>query len=275
MFKISSIALAAALSLSTVSAEGDFNWDIPQPTVAVAFDDDNAGSEITVTYANANLADGKVYGFRVLSSDCSALGGNQITGSGMGTTASGADLVRFLGINQATIADSGYYECTDATADPCPEANITVCVRLDLCADINRDNSTDCSYSPNPDTDTPPSESVNFEETIIQITANMTKGFSVTGIQTNRTVAIQTNKAADLNYTVTAVQCADNNGTYEENDDPIKQGNPLEICVYTPTANVKVIEIDDMNWANNVGNFYAVTTGGQKSAVCDKGNRHA
>jgi hypothetical protein len=114
-----------------------------------------------------------------------------------------------LDIIQETISDSEHYQEINATA-----AVIGFCLRVDY------------NYSDGEGL----TESINFYETNVTITVDLTAGFELTDIVTTRTSADSENANLELDYPVTAYACSDDN-IEDESPDPLAQGSFLQVCV--------------------------------------------
>jgi len=88
---------------------------------------------------------------------------------------------------------------------------ISFCMRMDLYADAAR------------------TASVNFLETIAKIKVDMTKGFNVATVSTDRDAATNETSVVQVNYTLDSYQCASANG--EKSSLAMSQGSVLGLCI--------------------------------------------
>ena len=217
---------ASALFLASVSAEEAtpaptleiFNWNIdldgPPPDDGeyplLNFDAANVDKEITFQYSYGGVynADSKFFTTKMLMEGCLETipeGETEslvIKNEAVDTEAK--KLTFDIDVLQSIIADSTYYsDGEDFTA------NIKFCVRVDY-------NTA--------------AESVNFHETEVTLTVDLTAGFQLTGIAAERSAAMQTGPLdADVQYNVTAYYC---DATNEEIAAPVySQGDVMQVCI--------------------------------------------
>jgi hypothetical protein len=212
--KLAILASTAALSQSAPESDmarqlGDFEWEItPEDGYpSIAFDDANEESEVIFKYNfTGNLSDRKYLDVRLYQNDC-------ITASDASlafvNSTSGDELDVELDIIQETITNSIHYQDLNGTA-----AIIGFCLRVDYLY-VDGDGL---------------SESINFYETNVTITVDLTANFTLTGISADRTTADQDAANADLDYPVEAYICLDDNSEVD-NPAALEQGSILQVCV--------------------------------------------
>ena len=98
-----------------------------------------------------------------------------------------------------------------------------------------------------------PGVSINFLETIMNVTIDMKQGFSVVNIHTNRDDASETNRNATVDYYVEAYQCDTDTGTALEDPEPLSQGSELSICIKTNGTDVGLTDIKQLNLKQDGG----------------------
>jgi len=232
MFKICTLALA--LLASTVQAQGNFDWNITEREtdfVTVEFSDASAGDEVKLNYYASN----KTTLVQILDyENCNMTvtnGASAITTASSPTVGTDELLEVPLDIIQASIAASDYYTAQGSNNET---GVIQVCVRIDLMGDIDGNTTNGAE------------ESINFHETKIQIEIDMTKGFEVTGVSTNRTAATETEKNATLDYTVLAFETDETGADLTGGTQQYTQGDFLQIGVRTNGTGVEVANIIEM-----------------------------
>ena len=218
---------ASALFLSSVSAQTPtpaptleiFNWnlDLDGPTQAeggyplLNFDAANVEKEITFQYSYGGVYDAanKFFSTSMFQAGCvDTIPGTEteslvIKNENVDTT--DKKFTFDIDVLQSIIADSSYY--ADGTAPN--TAEIKFCVRVDYNTD---------------------SESVNFHETEVTITVDLTAGFQLTGIAAERSAAMQTGPLdADVQYNVTAYYCDATNAVVAA--PTYSQGDVMQVCV--------------------------------------------
>jgi hypothetical protein len=188
---------------------GDFDWDI-QPEdgfPVIALDDANGDSEVVFKYNyTGTLSATKYLDVKLFQNDCSTAADASLA---FINTTTGDELDIDLDIIQETISNSVHYQDINASA-----AMIGFCVRVDYNY-IDGDGLT---------------ESINFYETNVTITVDLTANFTLAAISAERTSA--DSEAADfkLDYPVEAFICLDDNS---EVGSPaaLAQGSFLQVCV--------------------------------------------
>jgi len=139
---------------------------------------------------------------------------------------SGGDSISFsVGIIPDTVTDSDYY----TVADDELTADITFCIRGDYIYDeLGFANYGSESYS------TADQQSVNFHETVITITVDLTANFTLNSISAERTAADEVSEDMDIDCDATAFFCG-GDAASDLNDEiaaPVfKQGDFLQFCV--------------------------------------------
>jgi hypothetical protein len=188
---------------------GDFDWDI-QPEdgyPSIAFDDTNEDSEVVFKYNfTGTLTDRKFLDVKLYKNDCITAADASLAFT---NTTSGDELDVELDIIQETISDSVHYQDLNGTA-----AIIGFCLRVDYNY-VDGDGLT---------------ESINFYETNVTITVDLTANFTLTEISADRTSADSEAANADLAYPVEAYICLDDNSEVT-NPVALAQGSFLQVCV--------------------------------------------
>jgi hypothetical protein len=189
---------------------GDFEWDIePEDGYPIInFNDTNVNSEVVFKYNyTGDLGATKYLEVQLFENDCTTAA--DATALVIVNNTDGDVLNINLDIVQETITTSAHYdEITPA------EAAISFCLRVDY----NYDDGVD------------PAESINFYETNVTITVDLTANFTLTGIVADRTSA--DSEAADikLDYPVEAFICLDDNSLVAA-PPALTQGSFLQVCV--------------------------------------------
>jgi hypothetical protein len=204
---------------------GDFDWAIaPEDGYPIInFNDTNVNSEVIFKYNyTGNLTGSKYLFVQLFESDCAT--DADATALAIANNTDGDVLNINLDIVQETITNSSHYEQISAA-----EAAISFCLRVDY-------NYVDGNET----------ESINFYETNVTITVDLTANFTLTTIAAERTLA--DNEAADikLDYPVTAYICEDNN-TLVDSPPALAQGSFLQVCVKideTVTTNTNILVED-------------------------------
>ena len=227
MYKFILLAMMAswAVNADPRALAGDFNWEItPEDGFpSIAFDDASASKEVVFKY---NFT-GTTGPYKYLVSSLLDKNCNQTADASLAIiqNVSGNALEVDLDIIQETItSSSSYNENAEGTS-----ATIDFCLRIDY------------DYK---DATTGDVESINFHETTVTITVDLTANFTLASITTNRTAATEDNANANLDYPVEAYYCQDNNG--EVPGSVLTQGSLLQFCVRmfeNVTADVYVEDI--------------------------------
>jgi hypothetical protein len=188
---------------------GDFDWDV-QPEdgyPVIALDDANGDSEVVFKYNyTGTLSPNKYLDVKLFQNDCSTAADASLAFINT-TTVDALDID--LDIIQETISNSVHYQDINASA-----AIIGFCVRVDYNY-IDGDGLT---------------ESINFYETNVTITVDLTANFTLVAISAERTSA--DSEAADfkLDYPVEAFICLDDNSEVLS-PAALAQGSFLQVCV--------------------------------------------
>jgi hypothetical protein len=215
-----SLAILASTALSQSAPEsansnevarnlGDFDWDIePEDGYpSIAFDDANEESEVKFKYNfTGTLSDRKFLGVTLFQNDCVSAPDDSLA---FVNSTTGDELDVELDIIQETISDSIHYIDLNGTA-----AIIGFCLRVDYNY-VDGDGLT---------------ESINFYETNVTITVDLTANFTLTGISADRTTADSEAANADLDYPVEAYICLEDNSEVET-PGALEQGSILQVCV--------------------------------------------
>ena len=188
---------------------GDFDWDV-QPEdgyPVIALDDANGDNEVVFKYNyTGTLSPNKYLDVKLFQNDCSTAADASLAFINT-TTVDALDID--LDIIQETISNSVHYQDINASA-----AIIGFCVRVDYNY-IDGDGLT---------------ESINFYETNVTITVDLTANFTLVAISAERTSA--DSEAADfkLDYPVEAFICLDDNSEVLS-PAALAQGSFLQVCV--------------------------------------------
>jgi hypothetical protein len=188
---------------------GDFDWDImPEDGFpSIAFDDANEDSEVIFKYNfTGTLSDRKFLGVRLFQNDCVSTPDASLA---FVNSTAGDELSVELDIIQETISNSVHYIDLNGTA-----AIIGFCLRVDYNY-VDGDGLT---------------ESINFYETNVTITVDLTANFTLDGISSDRTSADAEAANADLDYPVEAYICLEDNSEVIF-PSALEQGSILEVCV--------------------------------------------
>jgi hypothetical protein len=188
---------------------GDFDWGI-QPEdgyPSIAFDDTNEDSEVIFKYNfTGTLTARKFLDVKLYKNDCITAADASLA---FINTTSGDELDVELDIIQETISGSDHYIDLNGTA-----AIIGFCLRVDYNY-VDGDGLI---------------ESINFYETNVTITVDLTANFTLTEITADRTLADSEAANADLAYPVEAYICLDDNSKVT-NPVALAQGSFLQVCV--------------------------------------------
>jgi len=116
-----------------------------------------------------------------------------------------------------------------------------------------------------------PNVSVNFSETKVNVTVDMSQGFSVENIVTDRDDAEEIQKNKTVSYNLEAYQCDFDTGNPLNPAPILSQGSDLQICIKTNSTDVGLAEVrnlvltqegsDDVNAiVNSEGNGFTVSS---------------
>jgi hypothetical protein len=187
----------------------DFAWEIePEdgfPVIAV--DDANENSEVVFKYNyTGTLSANKYLDVNLFQNDCSTVADASLA---FINTTTGNELDIDLDIIQETISNSVHYQDINPSA-----AIIEFCLRVDYNY-VDGDGLT---------------ESINFYETIVTITVDLTANFTLSGVSVARFPADSETADFKLDYPVEAYICLDDNS---EVGSPaaLEQGSILQVCV--------------------------------------------
>ena len=203
----------------------DFDWEItPEDGFpSIAFDDASTSKEVVFKYNfTGTTGPNKYLVSTLLDKNC-----NQTADASLAIVqnVTGHEMEVDLDIIQETITGSSSY--TENAAGT--SATIDFCLRIDY------------DYK---DATSGAVESINFHETTVTITVDLTANFTLASITTNRTAATEDNANANLDYPVEAYYCQDNND--EVAGTVLSQGSLLQFCVRmyeNVTADVYVEDI--------------------------------
>jgi hypothetical protein len=187
----------------------DFDWDItPEDGYpSIAFDDQNEESEVIFKYNfTGTLGERKFLDVKLYQSNCETPSDASLA---FVNSTSGDELDVELDIIQETITNSVHYQDINGTA-----AAIGFCLRVDYNY-VDGDGLT---------------ESINFYETNVTITVDLTANFTLTGISADRTAADSEAANADLAYPVEAYICLDDNSEVDV-PEALAQGSFLQVCI--------------------------------------------
>jgi len=242
MFRFSTVAAALLLAAPQANAAADAtralalefdDWNITAlPDIVVDFSDAGDGQEIQHKY----IVHDRNVTVKILPGGCNGTVTNNpaaITATAVETDDLSTDLKNVtvnVAIDQSAITASDYFSYADLTTNA--TAQVEYCLRLDL---IMNDNTN---------------TSVNFHETDVTLDIDMTAGFTITGVDTNRTAANETQENATVNYTVVAHQCASKDGV--ESASTLSQGSTLNACIKSGSTGVVVKDITKFT-VNQVG----------------------
>ena len=207
-FATTALALLSTVAITTTVKAQDFSWGITpvEDFPVIAFDQENSESEVEFKYTyEGTLSANKFLTPQIFQDDCVTPADASLD---FAELIEGQELSLDVDIVQETITDSVHYKAIDQTS-----AEINFCVRVDYNY-ITFDGET---------------ESINFHETIVDISVDLTANFTLSAISTNRTAADSEAANAALDYPVTAYFCEDTNT--EEFPGPFTQGSALQVCV--------------------------------------------
>jgi len=237
----SSPSISQAPSQSQHTA--DFNWEIyPLGLATVVFGDEHSNQEIDLNYNVSN----KALNVLIFESDCKTYVAADILSRVITPEVNDNSYIEVgVGINvhEGKIQDdnNGVWSSIDPSS-----GEIKFCVMVELYTDDSMSNS------------------VNFHETVITLTVDMSRGFTMTNISTDRDDASVTDKNVTANYTLLAYRCDESRQEITE-PQPVSQGDDLLVCVESTTDNVIPVEIDSFDLIQDGvhgGQFSPVTTGG-------------
>jgi hypothetical protein len=188
---------------------GDFDWDItPEDGYPIiGFGNSTEESEVVFKYNfTGNLTDNKFLEVKLFQNDCSTAADASLAFTNSSTL---DELDIDLDIIQETISNSVHYQEINASA-----ATIGFCLRVDYNY-IDGDDLT---------------SSINFYETNVTITVDLTANFTLTAISAERTSADSSAADLKLDYPVEAFICLDDNSEVSS-PAALAQGSFLQVCV--------------------------------------------
>lgn len=196
------------VAVASTNAQADFAWDIAPlegyPVIGFKNSDSAKSSAVEFKYSYAGtLTDRKFLATELYRDDCVTPADTSLA---FVDATEGNELSVDVNIGQDTITDSVHYTPTD---DLGTSAAISFCVRVDY-------NYRDTDGN---------TESINFHETIVDISVDLTANFKLASIATDRTTAA----SAELDYPVTAYFCGDDN--VANDPDPLAPGSALQVCI--------------------------------------------
>jgi len=245
-----------ALEVITVEQVVDFNYDIQfdSSCTDIQFNEAKSTEELRFCFK----IDDKPAELKLYTDNCETeISSGSITIHNFTRTDDIADATNDLykvniDVKQDLIQDDTAVWTYDSTS---MKGIISFCMRMDLYADAAR------------------SASVNFLETIAKIKVDMTKGFNVATISTDRDAAINENTFVQVNYTINAYQCISANG--EKSSLAMSQGSILGLCIDL-VDDIQDVQLDRV-WGlslsqNNGGSSSPVEAGnanGVTNSECD------
>jgi len=232
---------ANAIHIRTLA---DFEWKVSPEDGFPAIDEANDEMDFQFTYTGSlgeidvGLAPQKGIEFKLMNPDCTADAtiGTQTPFTVAGAPApssvegwlyntDGASIDFQIALVPDDIEASEYY----TVAGDQLSADITFCIRGDYLYDgLGFADYGSESHS------TAQQQSVNFHETVVTISVDLTKNFQITTISTERTAADQENENMDIDCDASAFFC--NGDAAADLDDEVaapvlKQGDALQFCV--------------------------------------------
>jgi len=215
-----------------------FAYDIEDPVIDVEFSDDRSSDEFIFNYKVSQR------NFTVELRDYDNCNVTSSDGSLVLTTSEALDVgpykqsIATIDVDQSVVAPSDFFRYGGTFNET---GYYEFCIRIDL---LSPDNS----------------ESVHFLETKTNITVDLTKGFDVISISTDRDNATETNETAELEYSVLAYQCT--SSTSNEQTSTLTQGSIATICVETnSTSGVYVDTITELEFHQDDFTYVAITEG--------------
>jgi hypothetical protein len=219
-FKAALLALVAAWSVQAA----DFDWEVapidgyPQ----IAFANATETKEVVFMYNyTGTLSATKFLSVKLLDRNCSSPADASLAFAD--NVVPGHKFEVDLDIVQETISTSKEYtENADGT-----KAEIDFCIRVDY--EFDDGTST---------------ESINFHETTVSISVDLTANFTLDSISVNRTAADLNQANATLDYPVQAYFCQDDNS--EVNQPVLAQGSLLQFCVKIDDSVTAAVFVEDI-----------------------------
>jgi hypothetical protein len=214
-----------------------FDWDLePQPDLtSFTFSEDADTSEIQLFY-NISLRNTTIQAFE---SDCTTPIPDNVTSLDSritNTSLTHGSFVIDVNIQQDTVTESPIWSDQGVGV-----GLISMCIRLDLTLGDPADTS------------------VNFHETVMDVTVGLLQGFEITNIDLDRVNATEVTDSVDFEYNVTACHC---DGIYGDCvNDVLTQGSDVYLCVETTAPNVEIASIRDLTMAQNSFNTTPIENG--------------
>lgn len=223
------------LAMSTLMMRelADFDWDVDLATDYPTITFENAGSESEVRfkygYTGVQSAN-KYTKYTILQGDCltpGSAGALSVTGE---LTDAGVKEYQFdLDVLQETVTSTPEYTDIDVST-----AMINFCVRVDYYYDELGTNVT--------------MDSINFHETNVTITIDLTANFTLTAVNIERIDADQIDENVNLDCEVKAYFCDDSNNLLT---DPLfNQGDLMTVCVEIADADAALYHLNDVMTMN-------------------------
>lgn len=231
---VAGVSLALLGTVQVQAAAPDI-WEISEPTVAVL-----TSSEITITYADADLTDAKSYSYALYTDDCAVLLATPSPVSalsGTGTTPTADDLDIGVAIDVATLFDSALVTFTPGAST----ADLKLCIRLDL-------NGV--------------SGSITYRESNVNVLVNLDEDFivSATVIPVRAGFDETVGDAnLDLGITISGYQCT--TGPKAVDTAEITQAEVFKICVDNATPGIKIDQLRDLTFTQGAVSADYVTAG--------------
>lgn len=221
---------------SSQPSKDKFSWDIePRGDPIVAFDDASDQEEIMIDY-NISLQENTVV---VYQEDClTAVPFSEIEvhKTLSPTSSSHGILAVDLDIMQGAIMESAVWTDGDVGV-----GYIDICIRVDLMLIDGTD----------------PPESVNFHETKLALTIDLTRNFEVT-LDLNRTEANTTAQEVSADYSMVACQCDENENCINKIVTP---GSMVILCLESTSPGVMFVGIQSMDLTQNSLKWHPITDG--------------
>jgi len=226
MFRVAAlIALTLVTLAALANAQADFAWGVASKKdyPIFVFDNDSTESEVEFKYDfEGTLSENKFLESKLYQNDCITPADASLA---FIDSIVDNELTLDIDIIQETITDSVHYTSTD---DLGTSAAISFCVRVDY-------------YYKGLDGNV---ESINFHETLVDISVDLTANFTLTSIATDRTNADAEDATAALDYPVVAYYCNDDNS--EVDAVALAQGSSLQVCVRMDESVTEEVHVSDI-----------------------------
>jgi hypothetical protein len=203
----------------------DFDWEITplDGYPIIAFNTTEGNDELVFRYNyTGDLVEGeKQLTARLLLPDCINDGDTSVVRSPPSALSNneyevGVDIVK------DTISGSSFYSSLNDTA-----ASISFCLRVDYELVAGNDQ-----------------ESVNFHETVVTVTVDLTADFRLSAIDITREGAANATETASLDYPVNAYFC--NDGDVQVPGQLLSQGSALQFCVKIDDSVLDAVFVEDI-----------------------------